>query len=520
MTGASDDRPATTFPADLGLAPDDAHNRRLVASVHPADWRNPEPAPRYNLVVVGGGTAGLVSAAGAAGLGAKVALVERRLLGGDCLNVGCVPSKTLLRAAAAAAAARPSGRLGVRAGGEPVVDFAAVMERVRAVRADIAPHDSAERFARHYGVDVFLGDGRFVARDAVEVGGARLRFARAVIATGARAAVPPIPGLVEAGYLTNETVFNLTRLPARLAVIGGGPIGCELAQAFARLGARVTIVEQADRLLPRDDPGAATLLRAALERDGVEVRLGAKVERVGSRAAGRELELSSAAGRTALAVEAILVAVGRVANVDGLGLEAAGVRFGRGGVEVDDGFRTANRRVFAAGDVASRYQFTHAADAAARAVIQNALLPFAGRRRASRLTIPWCTFTDPEVAGVGLTAAEAAERGVEVDAFTVPMAEVDRAIADGETDGFVQIRVRRGGDAIVGASIVGRHAGELISEVTLAMTAGVGLGRLASVVHPYPTRAEAIRKAGDAYNRTRLTPRAATLLRRFFALTR
>jgi pyruvate/2-oxoglutarate dehydrogenase complex dihydrolipoamide dehydrogenase (E3) component len=491
------------------VPPDDAHNRALVAAVHPPDWANPEPAPRYHLVVVGAGTAGLVSAAGAAGLGARVALVERHLLGGDCLNVGCVPSKALLRAARAAAEARRAGDFGVRVGGVEV-DFAAVMERMRRLRAGIAPHDSAQRF-RGLGVDVFLGDGRFTGPDTLQVNGKALRFRRAIIATGARAAVPPVPGLAEAGFLTNETVFGLTELPRRLAVIGGGPIGVELAQAFARFGGVVHLIGRDTRLLPRDDPQASALVARALERDGVHLRLGHSPTRVEHDGADKRLVLDDG---SEVRADVILVAAGRAANVEGLGLEAAGVKYGKS-VEVDDKLRTSNRRIYAAGDVCSRYQFTHAADALARVAIQNALFPGRGRR-AGALVIPWCTYCEPEVAHVGLTEKAAAEQGVAIDTFTQPLRRVDRAVLDGDDEGFVTVHVRQGTDRVVGATIVSAHAGETIGEVALLMNQRLGLRALADTIHPYPTEAEALRQIGDAYNRTRLTPFVKRLLRWWF----
>ncbi len=502
------------------VTPHDPHNLELLANVHPADWVNPEPQGRYNLVVIGAGTAGLVSAAGAAAMGARVALVERQLMGGDCLNVGCVPSKTLIRAGRALADVRSAARFGVRVPEGARVDFSAVMERVRRVRARISPHDSARRFRDEYGVDVFLGGGRFTGPDTAEVDGASLRFERAVIATGARAAVPPIPGLAEAGFLTNETVFNLTEQPRRLAVLGGGPIGCELAQTFARLDSEVSIIEMGAQFLPREDADAAAVLLGALERDGVDVRLATTLERVEVQDGARLLHLATGGRPATLEADAILVGVGRTPNVEGLGLEVVGVRYDAQGVEVDDHLRTSNPRIYAAGDVCSPYKFTHAADFMARAVIQNAFFGFAGRKRVSSLTIPWCTYTDPEIAHVGLNERDAAARGIELTTFTVPMSGVDRAIAEGETEGFVKIHVRKGSDEIAGATVVARHAGEMISELTTAMVGGIGLGRLASVIHPYPTQAEAIRKAGDLYNRTRLTEGRARLLRRYFAWRR
>ena len=502
----------------MNLLPADAHNAALRAQVGPADWVNPVPTGRYNLVVLGGGTAGLVTAAGAAGLGAKVALVEKHLLGGDCLNYGCVPSKTLLRAAKAAAAVRDAGRFGIRVPAGVSVDFAAVMERVRAVRAGIGHHDSAARF-RGLGVDVFLGEGHFVDGETVAVGTARLKFKRAVIATGARAFVPPIPGLAEAGFLTNETVFSLTALPPRLAVLGGGPIGCELAQAFARLGSEVTLFEQAPHVLAREDADAADVVQAALVRDGVRLQLGAKVERVETGPGGRRLRFTRDGTNSVAEADAILVAVGRAPNVRGLGLEKVGVKSGdREGVAVDDRLRTSNPRIFAAGDVCMAAKFTHAADFAARTVIQNAL--FFGRKKASALTIPWCTYTDPELAHIGLSEQTASARGVAVDTFVRPLSEVDRAVTEGEGEGFVKILVARGTDRLVGATIVAPHAGDLIGEVAVAMAGGIGLGRLASVIHPYPTMAEAIRQCGDAYNRTRLTPGVRRLFGRWLGWTR
>ncbi len=501
------------------LTPNDEHNRRLAGNVRPGDWNNPTPAKRYNLVVLGGGTAGLVAAAGAAGMGGRVALVERRLLGGDCLNVGCVPSKTMVRSAHAAHAIADADRFGVRAAGEVEVDFAAVMERMRRTRADISPHDSARRFADHYGVDVFFGNARFTGRDRVEVAGAKLRFTRAVIATGARAATPSIAGLAEAGFLTNDTVFDLTASPRRLAVVGGGPIGCELAQTFARLGSEVTLIEMVDRLLPRDDPDAAELVRRSLERDGVAVRTGHTLGRVTLGADGKRLVLEGPDGTAVCSADEILVSVGRTPNIEDLDLEAAGVDHDRAGVVVDEYLRTTNRRVFASGDVCLEPKFTHIADAASRIVLQNALFPFP-KKRFSDLVQTWSTYTDPEVAHVGLSAEDARERGLPTETITIEMAEVDRARADGDTEGFLKVHVDPSKGTIRGATFVCRRAGDLISEIATAMHAGMSLGDLASVIHPYPTVAEAVRKAADQFNRRKLTPVVSNLLGRWFAWQR
>lgn len=480
----------------------DELDHALVAAVHPATWTNPTPAGRYNLVVVGGGTAGLVSAVGAASLGARVALIERHWLGGDCLNYGCVPSKALIRAARAAYDVRTAVELGVHAG-EPRVDFPAVMQRMRRLRAQIAPHDSAERLAR-LGIDVYFGSATFIARDAIEVAGTRLVFARAIIATGARAAIPPVAGLAELAPLTNETVFSLTELPRRLLVIGGGPIGAELAQAFQRFGSEVTIVDRDDRLLPREDRDASVIVQAQLEREGVRLVLGAVL--TGATRTGNTCELTyTRAGGTESSVgDHILVAAGRTPNLGELDLAAAGVETTEHDILVDDHLRTTNRRIFAAGDVASRFQFTHAADAMARIAIQNAL--FFGRKRASALTIPWCTYTDPEIAHVGISEQEAMERHDHVTTLTVQLANNDRAVLDGDTAGFGRAHVDHKG-RLLGATFVARHAGESIGEASLAITTRQRLGALAATIHPYPTQAEVWKRLGDAYNARRLTPR-------------
>jgi pyruvate/2-oxoglutarate dehydrogenase complex dihydrolipoamide dehydrogenase (E3) component/uncharacterized membrane protein YdjX (TVP38/TMEM64 family) len=511
----SDDRArpapvAAVAPGPLVL-PDDEDNRRLLAQVHPPGRQNPRPAGRYNLVAVGGGTAGLVSAAGAAGLGARVALIERHLLGGDCLNVGCVPSKALIGAARVAASARRAGELGVHVGSVEV-DFPAVMARMRRLRAGLAPNDGVERFTR-LGVDVYIGNGTFTSPTTIEVDGRTLEFSRAVITTGARAAAPPIPGLEETGYLTNETVFWLTELPRRLIVIGAGPIGCEMAQAFRSFGAEVTVVHDAPHALPREDADAAAVVERHLASDGVRLVNGARV--LGAERRGGDVVVRYEVGGATSEVvgDRILVGVGRAPNLDGLGLEAAGVRHEPAGIVVDDHLRTTNPRIYAAGDVASRFKFTHTADALARIVVQNALFGTFGRKKASALTVPWCTYTTPEVAHVGLSEHDATARGIEVTTLAVPLGEVDRAVLDGEDDGFLRVHLKKGSDRVVGATLVATHAGDMISELTLAMTAGIGLGAIAATIHPYPTQAEAMKKAADAYNRTRLTPTVKALFR-------
>ena len=507
--------PAHAVPEVLPL---DSHNRELLANAHPGDWVNPEPAARYNLVVIGAGTAGLVTAAGAAGLGAKVALVERHLMGGDCLNYGCVPSKSLIRSARLAGELGEAIKLGFKAPEGARADFAAVMERLRSIRARISHHDSAQRFSS-LGVDVFLGEARFSGRGSVEVGGKTLRYRRAVIATGARAARPAIPGIEETGYLTNESLFSLTELPRRLAVIGGGPIGCEMAQAFRRLGSEVVLLHGRSHLLNREDPEASEILERVFLREGIRLVLNARPSRVEKDPGGKVLLVQGPKGEERIVVDEILAGTGRAPNVEGLNLEGVGVAYdAKHGVKVDDHLRTTNPAIFAAGDICTEHKFTHAADAAARIVIQNAL--FLGRKRASRLVMPWCTFTDPEVARVGMSEAEAGKAGIATSAFVRRLSEVDRAIADGEEEGFVKVLVRQGTGTILGATIVARHAGEMINEITLAMVGGHSLGTLSGVIHPYPTQAEAIKQAGDAFNRTRLTPFIKKLFTRWLAWTR
>jgi len=504
-------------PSQTLVLPDDRHNRALVENVHPSAWVNPAPPRRYNLVVIGAGTAGLVSAVGAAGLGARVAIVERHLMGGDCLNFGCVPSKGILGASRAVRAVRTAEAFGVRTGGAVTIDFAAAMERMRRLRADISHHDSAHRLAG-LGVDVFIGEAKFVGRDAVEVAGQRLRFARAVIATGARAANLPILGLAEAGFLTNETVFSLTELPRRLIVIGAGPVGCELAQAFRRFGSEVTVVSLAPRLLPREDADAAAVLAGRLKAEGIATALGANLRRVERRGDGKAVLFERDGREEQVVGDEILVAVGRTPNVEALGLDAAGVAFDKSGVKVGERLRTTNSRVYAAGDICSVYKFTHAADAMARIVLHNAL--FFGRKKVGALVIPWCTYTDPEVAHVGLYEKEAQERGLDVVTLTVPLEETDRAVLDGEGEGFARVHADKKSGRILGATLVAAHAGEMIAEMSLAITAGLSLATVGKTIHPYPTQAEVWKRLADGWNRSRLTPRVRGLFARFLGWRR
>ena len=499
------------------LQPLDEHNRELQANVHPPEWTNPTPSQPYHLVVIGAGTAGLVTAAGAAGLGARVALIERELMGGDCLNVGCVPSKGVIGAARVAATLRDSERFGITAH-DFDVDFGKAMERMRRKRAQISPADSAKRFS-DLGVDVYFGQGSFVNNDTISVtredgSVTELKFKKAVIASGARAAAPPIPGLDSVNYLTNENLFSLTELPKRFGVVGSGPIGSEMAQSFARFGSEVFLFERDGHILTREDADAAQVVQEQFIKDGVNLVLDAKDMEVSQTGEGIKVKVVQNGTANEIVVDELLIAVGRAPNIDGLNLEAVNVKHHPRGVEVNDFLQTTNPKIFAAGDICSKYQFTHAADFQARIVIQNALFalgPF-GRKKASDLIIPWATYTSPEIAHVGMYPADAKQRGIEIDTYVQTFEHIDRAILEGNDEGFVKIHTKKGTDKIVGATIVAENAGDMISEITVAMKNKVGLAGIGSTIHPYPTQAEAIRKLGDQFNKTKLTPLSANIL--------
>ncbi|MHA7837379.1 MAG: mercuric reductase, partial [bacterium] len=464
--------------------PRDEHDALLLSRVHPEDWQNPQPRSLYDLVVIGAGSGGLVTAAIASTLGARVALIERRLLGGDCLNVGCVPSKSVIRAGRLVAESRAAGPLFVEQPGFEAPDFPKAMERMRRIRSQISEDDSARRYADELGVDVFLGDARFTKPGEIEVDETTLPYARAVIATGARPVAPPIPGLEDVGHLDNESVFDLTQRPDRLALIGAGPLGCELAQAFQRLGCQVTIYEQADQLLTREDPDAAALVQQALVRDGVQMVFQSDIEQVEKRD-GRKVIRARSGGSEPReeTFDEILVGAGRAPNVQDLGLDRVSVSHDeKKGVLVDDHLQTSSRRIWAVGDCCMPWKFTHAAEAGARLVVQNALFSFGpfGKKRVSDLIMPWCTYTQPELAHVG--AYQDDREGSGIATFRVPLSEVDRAVTDGQEEGLVKIHVKKGSDRILGATIVADHAGELISQVTLAMKHGVGLGAFSDLI--------------------------------------
>jgi pyruvate/2-oxoglutarate dehydrogenase complex dihydrolipoamide dehydrogenase (E3) component len=461
----------------------------------------------YNVVVLGAGTAGLVTAAATAALGGRVALVERGRMGGDCLNTGCVPSKALISSARLVAQIRRAPEWGLDPQ-PPRFDFARVLESMRERRARLAPHDSQERF-ESLGVDVFRAAGRFVSPREVEAGGVRLRGRHFVIATGSRPALPPIEGLAAAAPYTNETIFDeMKERPDRLVVLGGGAIGCELGQAFGRLGVQVTIVELAGRILEKEDDDASEAVRRRLEAEGVRVRVGTRAHRV-TRQEGRvrvKVQTGDGPGET-LEADALLVAAGRVPNTEGLGLEAAGVAHDRSGVRVDAQLRTSRSHIYAAGDVAGGHQFTHVADDHARTIVRNILLPWP-KTKVSQAVLPWCTFTSPEVARVGLSEGEARRQGTAYDVWVQPMSEVDRAVLEREEEGFVKVLAAKGGDRILGVTVVGERAGDLVHELVVAMKHGLGLRAISGTIHAYPTFAEAMRKAADRQQKARLTPLA------------
>jgi dihydrolipoamide dehydrogenase len=471
-----------------------------------------------NLIVIGAGSAGLIAALIAATVRAKVTLIERARMGGDCLNTGCVPSKTLIRSAKVAHQLRDAERFGMR-DVHFEVDFAAVMRRVRDAIATIAPNDSVERYTS-LGVDCISGEARLVDPWTVQVGPRSISARSIVLATGAVPVVPPIPGLDGIDVLTSDNVWELTELPARLLVMGAGPIGCELAQCFARLGSRVTLIDMAERILPREDADVAALLHEALREDGIEVLAGHRAERF---QAGPPDVLFASRGDRQVAIEfdRVLVAVGRRAHTASLGLEALGVQTQRdGSVVVDEYLRTAVRNIYACGDVVGPYQFTHMASHQAWYAAVNALFGTFRKFAVNYSVVPWTTYTDPEVARVGLSEDEAAARGIAVEVTRHSLAHVDRAIADGETRGFVKVLTKPGSDRVLGATIVAPQAGELIAEYVLAMTHRLGLKKLMSTIHIYPTSAELNKFAASAWRRKHVPNRLLGIAARYHALRR
>ena len=487
----------------VNVSPMDEYNQKLVENLHPPNWQNPKPQNCYNLVVIGGGTAGLVTAAGAGLLGAKVALIEKHLLGGDCTNVGCVPSKALIHSSRIAAAIKQSQEYGIQIPEGMTIDFTAVMKRMRKVRAEISNNDSAKRFSEEFGVDVFLGEAEFINSQSIQVAGNLLKFKKAVIATGSYPAIPDIEGLEAAGYLTNETVFSLTQLPPRIAIIGGGYIGCELAQTFQRLGSQVTLLQRGERVLKNSDPEASFTIHQVFADEKVILVLNTDIQSIQLQNKEKVIHYIVGGIEYDVTVDEIIIATGRKPNINCLNLATVGVESdNKKGIIINDYLQTTNPNIYAVGDVCLNWKFTHAADAAARIVVQNALFSIAGigRKKLSSLIMPSCTYTSPEVAQVGITEAEIQQNPAKVESFFVSLKENDRAIIDGDTQGFAKVHVRQGSDKILGATIVAPHAGEMISQITLAMVGKVGLSKIANTIYPYPTQSEIIRKAANNYN--------------------
>lgn len=508
------------------ILPSDEYAHDLVANVHPANWVNPEPTGRYNIVVIGAGPAGLSTAVSAASLGAKVALIEKHLMGGDSLHVACVPSKGVTRAARAWADVRNAREFGLHIPAGVKYDFGAVMARMRKLQARISQHAAAQRYTK-LGVDVYVGSARFLGAETIHVDGAAgsriLNFARAAVCTGSRAATPSIPGLQEAGYLTTETVFSLRELPQRIAVLGAGTIGCELAQAFARFGSQVSLLDTTHGIMPNEDRDAADIVEKRMLRDGVTLLCCAKNLKVHKTDHGKRLTLDSHDRRFDVTVEEILVGIGRTPNVEKIGLEAVGVDYDKNGIKVNARLQTQNPHIYAAGDVCSHDKFTHAADAMANIVIQNALFPHplhVGYATVDDLVMPWCTFTEPEIAHVGMYEQEAVQKGFEVETYTYKLDEVDRAILDGEEEGFARVHIQKGTSKILGATIVAANAGDLIGEFTLAMKTGVGAKAIAGTIYPYPTQAEVNKNVVNLWRKAHLMPGTQSFLTKLFAWMR
>jgi len=470
--------------------------------------------PEFDIVVIGGGSGGLVVAAGGSTLGAKVALVEKHRLGGDCLWYGCVPSKTLIKSARIAYEMRNAQRWALTPA-DPAPQIARVMERVRDVIAQIEPNDSPERF-RGLGVDVIFGAGHFVAPEAFEVNGRRLTAKTFVIATGSRPSVPPVPGLDQVPYLTNETVFDLREPVPSLVVVGSGPIGSELAQAFRRLGSEVTVVDMAPGTLPREDPDLAAVVHEQLASEGIRFHFNATLTGVSGSAGAISVTIKGKDGaEQTLRSTHLLLAAGRRLNTEGLGLEAAGVAMDKGRIVVDDRLRTSQSHIYVAGDAAGGLQFTHLAEHHAGIVLRHAIFKLKWVKPSN--VLPWCTYTDPELARVGLSETEAKERNVDHRVYRFPFEDIDRARAEGETHGFAKLVTDPKGK-VLGAAIVGPHAGELIAELALAITKGLSAKDISGVIHTYPTLASISRRVADQRLKEGLTPTAKTWIKRIFRL--
>lgn len=507
----------------LDVAPIDCqYNQKLLNNVHPPAWKNPtNPPERYNLVAIGAGAGGLVSVAEASRKGARCAIIEKHLMGGDCLNMGCVPSKALLKCAKVVYNSIIRGKEFGLTVDSYSIDFDAIFKRMRKIRADISPADSAEKFTKLLGVDVFIGKAVFTGKNSMKIGDQEINFAKCIIATGGSPTVPPVPGLDSVRFMTNMTFFNQTTKPKRMAQIGCGPIGAELSQAMSLFGVEVHIFERGSQIMSKEDPDAAQVVKEAMEESGCVFHLGTNMKLIeyasdepdenGDRVIRITFEQNGE--EQVVEVDRLMVATGRKPNVEGIGLEEAGVKYStRSGVEVDDYLQTSNPDIYAVGDCCTRYQFTHVSDKMAKIAHENALLGV--KKKFSDCVIPWVTYTHPEVAHVGLYERDCDAQGIAYDKWVAPHKHNDRAICDGETKGFTKILCKKGTDTIIGATVVAEAAGDILMGLTVSMTNGVGLEAIGQTIHPYPTVAMTAGGCGNQLLRSKITPLAKDCLRK------
>ena len=507
----------------------DEHNAELLDCVRPIRWQDPEPEPMYNMVAIGAGAGGLVTALGVAGVGGKSAICEKNLFGGDCLNTGCVPSKALISAAKHVHNVRQGSKYGITCAGEFKVDFQKVMESIRKKRATIGHHDACDRFIKDYGIDIFLGHAKFIDQNTIECNGKKLKFARAVIASGGRPYVPIIPGIENVYYYTSENIFNIVTRPQNIVIIGGGPIGAELGQSFQRLGCKVTFLLKSSRFLNKEDPDAAKIVKNKLEKEGCTFYTNVKYNMIessndlsssppniqkSSRCVIHLLRTTESHNKTlSIHCDILILACGRLPNVNGMNLEAAGVKFDeKRGIHIGETMRTSNSKIYAVGDCCQSQHFTHMADQMARTVIKNAC--FFGSGKYTEMVIPRVTYTDPELAQVGLNKIELAEQGIEFSEYIYDFKESDRAICDDDLQGFIKFYTVKNTPTILGCVIVCARAGEMIGEAALAMSNKLTLSHIYNTVHPYPTYSESFRAAAGKWANTKLTTNAKVMLRK------